>query len=377
MQKVFTYIFFLNLLSLNAQISFQKIESSSLDETRFIDTYYPENSNNQIESMPLIIVLEGHELFDLVVSNVKFLSKIGYMPKSIVVGIRQEKPNQTFKDCQVDKNTGYLTANSQNFMRFISSEVLPIIAAKYGNPYLKLIIAKNYSANFINHFILDPNPVFSTYISITPEFSVSLSEKIQESVETINRPVNYYVSNSENLTTRQQKSVSSLIEILKNSQNKNLKFISNTFSSPDEFSSPTYSIPIALESIFKVYQPISPKEYREKLMMSNTSLHKYLTEKYRIIFQQLGVQKKYILNDIAAIFEASKRKNDIETIFVLAEVCLKQYPEKMIGHYFNGFGYELMDENKKALKSYEKAYNYQPIDFITKELILSKIESLK
>ena len=49
----------------------------------------------------------------------------------------------------------------------------------------------------------------------------------------------------------------------------------------------------------------------------------------------------------------------------------------MIGHYFNGIGHELINENKKALKHYEKAYTYEPIDFITKELILSKIETLK
>ena len=41
-------------------------------------------------------------------------------------------------------------------------------------------------------------------------------------------------------------------------------------------------------------------------------------------------------------------KNDIESIFVLADICINQYPEKMIGHYFNGIGHELINENNRS-----------------------------
>jgi hypothetical protein len=58
-------------------------------------------------------------------------------------------------------------------------------------------------------------------------------------------------------------------------------------------------------------------------------------------------------------------------------LCIDQYPETMMGHYFNGIGYEITENYKKALKSYERAYSSEPIDFITKEMILNKIESLK
>ena len=37
----------------------------------------------------------------------------------------------------------------------------------------------------------------------------------------------------------------------------------------------------------------------------------------------------------------------------------------------------IIEEYKKALKSYERAYNFKPISFISKEMILNKIESLK
>ena len=140
-------------LNLNGQVISEKINSSSLNETRLVDIYLPENISENIIKTPLILVLEGNELFDLVVSNVKYLSKIGYMPPSIVLGIRQDKLNQVYKDCEVDKNRGFLTDFSQNFMKFIVSEAIPLISKKYGDPFLKIIIGRNYSANFINHFI--------------------------------------------------------------------------------------------------------------------------------------------------------------------------------------------------------------------------------
>ena len=377
MKNFFKYIVLLSALNLNGQIISEKINSSSLNETRLVDIYLPENISENIIKTPLILVLEGNELFDLVVSNVKYLSKIGYMPPSIVLGIRQDKLNQVYKDCEVDKNRGFLSDFSQNFMKFIISEAIPLISKKYGDPFLKIIIGRNYSANFINHFIFSPNPIFSTFISITPEFNTALIEPLKNSFENNKLSINYYVSNSINLKSSQKKSISLLTDFLKNIEDEKLNFIIDQFSSPDEFSAPAYSIPLALEKIFKIYQPISPSEYRSKLLSNDSPTHVYLTEKYLDIFKKLKIRKKVILNDIAAIFEAAKRKNDIESIFVLADICINQYPEKMIGHYFNGIGHELINENKKALKHYEKAYTYEPIDFITKELILSKIETLK
>jgi predicted alpha/beta superfamily hydrolase len=377
LKKILKYIVFSFTLYLNGQITSEKINSSYLNEQRYVDIYLPDNFSENIIKTPLIVLLEGNELFDIVVSNVKYLSKIGYMPPAVVLGIRQDKLNQVYKDCEVNKNQGYLTDFSQNFMNFIVSEVIALISKKYGDPFLKIIIGKNYSANFINHFIFSPNPIFSTYISITPEFNTSLIEPLKNSFENNNSSMNYYVSNSTNLKSSQKKSISLLIDLLKEMKNEKINIIIDQFSNPDEFSSPAYSIPMALEKIFKIYQPISPSEYRTKLLSNENPTHVYLTEKYLEIFQKLKIRKKVILNDIAAIFEAAKRKNDIESIFVLADICINQYPEKMIGHYFNGIGHELINENKKALKHYEKAYTYEPIDFITKELILSKIESLK
>ena len=91
----------------------------------------------------------------------------------------------------------------------------------------------------------------------------------------------------------------------------------------------------------------------------------------------MGIQKRYILNDLMAVFAAAQKKSDAESLFVLGDLALEDYPTTMLGHYFNGFAYEITGNTKKALKNYERAYTLDPIDFVTKDLILNKIESLK
>ena len=365
-------------LPLQAQITTETIESSVLGTTRTIDLYIPEIEEGSLDQLPLIVVLEGHELFDLVVANVRFLSKIDYMPKAIVVGVRQEGQYQVARDCETDKNSGQLSTRGSNFKKFIVSDIVQRLSIQYPISNLKVLVGKNKSANFINYFLLNGPNMFSSYIAITPEVSGNIIESLTINAANIKKTTNYYISNSGNLPRRQKNNISLLTEELKKQENDQFILTTDSFSYPDEFSTPAYSIPIALESIFRVYQPISPKEYRENILKGSLlPSHNYLVSKYQKISTQLGIQKRYILNDIMAIFAAAEKKSDAETLFVLGDLAVEDYPTTMLGHYFNGLGYEITGNVKKALKNYERAYTYDPIDFVTKDLILNKIENLK
>ena len=362
---------------LQAQITTEDIESSVLGTTRTIDLYIPEIEEGSFDQLPLIVVLEGHELFGLVVANVRFLSKIDYMPKAIVVGVRQEGQYQVARDCEIDKNSGQLSTRGSNFKRFIVSDIVQRLSIQYPISNLKVLIGKNKSANFINYFLLNSPNIFSSYIAITPEVSTEIIEPLTINVANIKKTTNYYISNSGNLPRRQKNNISLLTEELKKQENEQFILATDSFSFPDEFSTPAYSIPIALEGVFRIYQPISPKEFRENILKDTLPSHNYLVSKYQKISNQLGIQKRYILNDIMAIFAAAQKKSDAETLFVLGDLAIEDYPTTMLGHYFNGLGYEIKGNTKKALKNYESAYTYDPIDFVTKQLILNKIESLK
>ncbi len=376
MRKIY-YLFFFFTFSIQAQqITTEDIESSVLGITRKVDLFVPQIDESYPERMPLIVVLEGNELFNVVVSNVQFLSKIGYMPKSIVVGIRHEG-RQVSIDCEINRNSGELTERGYNFKQFINKDIVNKLATKYSLSNVKIIIGKNNSANFVNYFMLDPNPAFTVYISVTPVVSESIVKPLFDKVSSLSKNVSYYISNSENIPKEQRRSIDLLTNELLKNENPKFHFINDTFVHADEFSAAVYSIPRALERTFKTYQPISPKEYREGMLKDSKSAYNYLIEKYNRIFTELNIQKKYTLNDIMAVFAATQKNADVETLFTLGELTLKEYPDTMLGHYFKGLAYQMQKDYKKALKNYERAYTSKPIDFITKEMILNKIQTLK
>mgnify|MGYP000938038085 CR=1 FL=1 len=377
MKNLFLILTVLFCFDVKAQITTENIESTFLRKVRTIDLYVPEADSELIDPMPLIVVLEGNDLFNLTVSNVKFLSKIGYMPKSIVVGIRQEGSAQVKRDSEINKNSGQLSSRGSNFKQFIISDIVQRLQSQYNISKLKVILGKNKLGNFINFFLLDNNPIFSAYIAITPELTGSIIDPIIAKTTTVKKDISYYLSNSENLPKRQKNNTYIFSDELKKVENSKFHLTNDVLADPDEFSSPMYSIPVALENIFRVYQPISPKVYKEKILKENQPPHVFLINKYQRIYRELGIQKKYILNDVMAVFAAAQKKADAESLFVLGELALQDYPTTMMGYYFNGLGYEILENYKKALKNYESAYTLEPIDFITKELVLNKIELLK
>jgi len=377
MKNLFLILTVLFCFDVKAQITTENIESTFLRKVRTIDLYVPEVDSELIDPMPLIVVLEGNDLFNLTVSNVKFLSKIGYMPKSIVVGIRQEGSAQVKRDSEINKNSGQLSSRGSNFKQFIISDIVQRLQSQYNISKLKVILGKNKLGNFINFFLLDNNPIFSAYIAITPELTGSIIDPIIAKTTTVKKDISYYLSNSENLPKRQKDNTYIFSDELKKVENSKFHLTNDVLADPDEFSSPMYSIPVALENIFRVYQPISPKVYKEKILKENQPPHVFLINKYQRIYRELGIQKKYILNDVMAVFAAAQKKADAESLFVLGELALQDYPTTMMGYYFNGLGYEILENYKKALKNYESAYTLEPIDFITKELVLNKIELLK
>ena len=90
-----------------------------------------------------------------------------------------------------------------------------------------------------------------------------------------------------------------------------------------------------------------------------------------------GFSKPVELNDIMAIYAASRKKEDFESLKPLSDLCKKEYPETMLGFYFEAEYYEQLGEPKKALRTFEKSFQMEEIDFLTKEMALEKMDALK
>ena len=126
-----------------------------------------------------------------------------------------------------------------------------------------------------------------------------------------------------------------------------------------------------------MFKPINKKEYKDKILTSEEPVFKYLEDKYALIADLFGFKKSVELNDVMAIYAACRKKEDLESLKSLAELCKKEFPGTMLGFYFEGEYYEQKGEPKKALRTFEKAFGMEEIDFLTKDMALEKMDALK
>ena len=102
--------------SLFAQTQYEYIESDRLG-SRELKIQLPRNYEENTEKFyPLILVLDGDFLFEIVAGNVDYTSYWDDMPEAIVVGVNQDGTRSD--DLFVSDATFFLLKTVQNFMNF-------------------------------------------------------------------------------------------------------------------------------------------------------------------------------------------------------------------------------------------------------------------
>ena len=120
-----------NLDSLYIQKINDTITSKFLNSERVIQLQLPRSYNiKEKKKYPLILVLDGDYLFNLVSGSVDFLSYWKEIPESIVIGIKQKKTR--YDDSSVLDNSAFTPISSTaSFYDFISNELIPQISKEY------------------------------------------------------------------------------------------------------------------------------------------------------------------------------------------------------------------------------------------------------
>ncbi|WKZ58668.1 MAG: alpha/beta hydrolase-fold protein [Cyclobacteriaceae bacterium] len=117
-------------------------------------------SNESGKKYPLVIILDGNAFFESVVSEMKFNTFIGLIPKSIIVGIGY-KDFQTM-DSLRSRNYTYPTAipeyemdlsgGAENFKRFIDEELIPKLTRENKIDIDKSVICGHSLAGYFTLF---------------------------------------------------------------------------------------------------------------------------------------------------------------------------------------------------------------------------------
>ncbi|MGB3144883.1 MAG: alpha/beta hydrolase-fold protein [Maribacter sp.] len=375
MRQFLVFLFLTLSVCTYAQVSQEIFESFKLQERRDVQYYFPENMDAD-KKHPLIIVLDGDYLFDQVVATSKFYSRFHGMPQSIIVGINQSKNDLRYADCAFDPETGLPSEKGKSFYEFIGMELIPYLDLNYSTAPFKMIVGYDITANFENYWLFKDNSVFDAYVSISPILAPEMESRVPMRLNTFEKQI-FYQLIVEGEANKDTQKIMALDQGIKALDKETIHYFFDEYKGADHLSVATYGIGKSFDNIFGMFKPISPKEYKTQILTSEKPVFDYLKDKYQGIVDLFGFSKPVELNDIMAIYAGARKKEDLESLKSLSDLCKKEYPDTMLGFYFEGEYYEQLGEPKKALKTFEKAFQMEEIDFLTKEMALEKMDALK
>ncbi len=371
-------LIFIFLLSytINSQVINQEIESNKLGETRQIKIQLPKNyEKNTDQKYPLFIVFDGDYLFDPVAGNVSYYSYWEDMPEAIVVGIDQYGTRDY--DTKYSEENFLPLESGANFFEFVGLELVPFIEQNYRTANFRIAVGHGKTANFINYYLFKNDPLFMAYICISPELAPEMEQNITERLLNFQDKYFYYLAKASNDLRHVSQGVEALNINLSSINNESLFYGYNDFDGPTHYSVAAHAIPNALENIFSTFQPISKQEYQETILNLDYSPVDYLKEKYQMVNDLFGINKKILINDFRAISSAIEKNQLFENYQDLSKLANKDYPESLLGTYYLARYYEEMGEPKKAYRTYKSGYVLEEIAGISKDLMLEKAEEIK
>jgi hypothetical protein len=375
MQRFLIVLALFVCFGLNAQITKEIFESYKLQERRDVSYYFPENYDKE-KKHPLIVVLDGDYLFEQVVATAKFYSKFHGMPESIIVGIHQSEDSIRLDDCAFDMETGLPLEKGSKFFEFLGMEIIPYLDLNYNTAPFKMVVGYDITANFQNYWLFKERSLFNAYINISPTLAPEMETRIPARLKAMNKQI-FYQLILEGERSRDTPRILELNNAIKVIDKESLHYYFDEYPSADHISIATYGIGKAFDNIFGMFKPISPKEYKTQILTSVDPVFNYLENKYKSIEDLFGIRKPVDLNDVMAIYAGTRKKEDFESLKPLSDLCKVEFPNTMLGFYFEGEYYEQMGEPKKALRTFEKAFGMEEIDFLTKEMALEKMDALK
>lgn len=359
-----------------AQTIYEEINSSKLGEKRKLKIQLPRSYNqNEKQNFPVIIALDGDYLFEPVAGNVDYYSYWEEMPEAIVVGIMQGGSRDY--DCMYDLTNNFPIDNGAKFFEFIGLELMPWLDRKYRTAPFVMAVGHELTANFINYYLFKDPPLFNGYIVLSPDLAPGLENQIGPRLSGLSQKIFYYTATGTDDIKSIREVTLALDTNLKAVKKENISYYFDDFEGASHYSLVGKAIPSALEQIFSVFRPITRKEFDEVLLKLNTPIFDYLDNKYKTIEGLFGFKITVRENDIIAIATACEKKKDIESLEKVAKLAQKEYPHTVLGYYYLGKYYELSGDTRKAMRTYQSAYDLEEVGFITVDLLLDAADALQ
>ena len=358
-----------------SQILHETVNSQKLGEKREIKIQLPRNyEQNSEKRYPVVVVLDGDYLFEPVAGMVDYYSYWKDVPEMIVVGINQD--GIRMEDTSYGENSLPVDKGAK-FFEFIGMELLASLDQKYRTSNFRMIVGHDFTANFINYYLLKQEPIFKGYINLSPDLAPEVANWVTDALESSESKKWFYLATSNEDIPALKSGIATFDNQLKNINNKLVSYKFEEFTGESHYSLVGKAIPSAISSMFEIYRPISTKDYNEILLQTSISPTQYLTEKYQSIEELYGLKRQISINDFMAVHKAIEKTRNWEAYKDLYKLAFDHYPGTMLGTFFEARHEEETGNPKKAMRMYQNAYGQKSIAFLDADYMLEKADAIK
>jgi uncharacterized protein len=360
-----------------SQFKKETFKSAKLNADREITIKLPKSfASKPDKKYPLVLVLDSEYLFAPFEGNLSYGNYWDDIPEVVLVGINQNKNEERYADSEFDAANGIPINGGAAFFEFIGSELLPFLEKNYLTAPFRIIAGHDVTAGLLNSFLYKEAPLFTGYISLSPDLAMGMEDRIPQALAATKQPLFYYHCSADGDLKKFQSKIKVFDKNMIEVKNDLLNYKFDFFKNATHYSLPLSGIPSALYQIFSVYQPISSIEYTDKISLMPDNHVKYLSDKYEIIEKALGIKMNIRLNDYKAIENAIMKTGDFKGFEELAQLSGQQYEKSMLYDYHMGMFHEKTKNYKKAVASYKSAFMKEEIRELTKDMMMNKAEDI-
>jgi len=321
------------------------IPSKAFNAQREFKVHLPKKMNTN-ERLPVIFVFDAQwdVYYDLVTSNIDYLTEIKAFPKSIVVGINHKNRQYELTPAPVNDDWKVPSLGGAKLLeQHLNAEVLPFLEANYPVANFRIGIGHSLGGTFVINSLVDDSNLFNIYVAISPNLQLDDEEitlKIQRNLSALKntKKLLYVTMGTEgNPDAMFLPYVKTLDSIIKPHSNTNFNWNFKVLNHYNHATTPLESIQSALLLIGQKWN-ISQQQ-KETILQSKDVLSEFKAF-YTTLSEWAGytinAQKKDYYNVIGALEEQQKYDEAI----ALYKHALETYPTA--SRFYNGIAENLI-----------------------------------
>ena len=231
------------------------VSSKVLGEDREIYVYLPSGLVGSGEKYPVIYLLDGHSLHNVVSSFVQHYSSRGRIPHMIVVGIASTNRVRDFTPTvRAGREGSSEGGGAAKFLSFLTDELFPIVEGKYPVKEDRTLIGHSMGGLFAVYAMLSRPELFSCYVASSPWF-LAEDEFLIPQVEALLKkglphPEKLYIAHEHIERNGIENRILQLVEVLKKNPREDFAWKYKKYVDADHSNLPLKDVPDALDFFF-------------------------------------------------------------------------------------------------------------------------------